>query len=277
MSMDASFIFRLRRRTGVILAGFALAMLLLFPFIPPQLAALFNLALVVVANLLGFWRWGLAATAYTVLITWLIDELAWQAGFGPEVYITGGLFNLGLTLVFGTALAAKNRQVVTDGLTGLYNDSHFRAALEWEVRKAQRYGRKLALLMIDLDGFKRLNDHHGHLAGDQVLREVAEAIGASCRDCDLAARYGGDEFAVILPETDLPGARETARRLAGRIEAKRWQHQGADMTVGVSIGTAELHPGQSAEALVREADRALYVDKNRRREQESGARQPNDR
>lgn len=263
--MDALFIFRLRRRTGIILAGFALGMLLLFPFIPPQIAALFNLALVVVANLLGFWRWGLAATAYTVFITWLVDELAWQSGFGPEVYITGGLFNVGLTLVFGTALAAKNRQVVTDGLTGLYNDSHFRAALDWEVRKAQRYDRKLALLMIDLDGFKRLNDHHGHLAGDHVLREVAEAIGSSCRDCDLAARYGGDEFAVILPETDLPGAVETARRISEHTEGKRWHHEGADMLVGVSIGKAALQSGESAEGLLRRADASLYEDKHRRR------------
>lgn len=265
MSMDASFIFRLRQHTGGILSGFALGMLVLFPLMAPPLAAVFNVALVVTANLLGFWRWGLAATAYTVFITWLMDVMAWQAGFGPDVYVFGGLFNLGMTLIFGTALAANNRQVVTDGLTGLYNDSHFRAALDWEVSKARRYGRDLAVLMIDLDGFKSLNDHHGHLAGDQVLREIAEVIDACCRDCDLAARYGGDEFAVILPETDRSGADRTARRIAEGIEARHWQHEGKALSVGASIGRAELQPGQSTEAFLREADASLYDDKHRRR------------
>ncbi|WP_376690924.1 GGDEF domain-containing protein [Wenzhouxiangella sp. EGI_FJ10409] len=265
MDSENSFFFRLRKRTHLVVGGFALLMLAAFPFLPPQVAALFNVALVVLANLLGFWRWGLLATAWTIIITWLMDSLFWQVGFDPSVYIAGGLFNLGMTLIFGTTLAVKNRQSITDRLTGLFNDGYFRSALSWEVDRANRYGRPLALVMIDLDSFKPLNDRYGHPAGDHVLREFARLIQLTRRDCDLAARYGGDEFALILPETDIGGARCLMQRLRERIEAAPWQFDGHPVEVTASMGAAALRTGQTDGQILREADRALYADKQRRK------------
>lgn len=272
MDFDNSFFFRLRQHRQMIIAALALASIATFPLIPPQMAAVGNLTLVVAANLLGFWRWGLVATAWTLVITWVMDALFWQVGFEPSVYITGGLFNLGLTLVFGTALAAKNRQMVSDGLTGLYNDHHFRMMLDWEVAKASRYRRPLALIMIDLDDFKPLNDRHGHPAGNEALKEFAQLVDRTRRDCDLAARYGGDEFALLLPETDMRGAEEMIDRLRQRIANHDWSARGFETEVSASLGAATLEPGQTTGQLLREADQALYADKNRRKR---GRRSPN--
>lgn len=263
MALDYSIFVRLRRRTPLWVGGMALFMLAIFPLVPPTVAAVFNIALVVVANLLGFWRWGLVATAYTIVITWVMDTLFWHIGFGPETYVVGGLFNLLMTLVFGTVLAAKERQIVTDGLTGLFNASHFRETLAWEVCKSNRYGRKLSLLMIDLDRFKPLNDCHGHPAGDEVLRRFARLLTQVARDCDLAARYGGDEFALILPETDIEGARELAARLKSTVQSIDWEFHGQALDVAVSIGAAEHKPGQVAEDLLAQADHDLYQSKQR--------------
>lgn len=265
MDTQHSFHFGLRKRAPLVIIGFATLMLVTFPLLPPQLAALFNLALVALANLIGFWRWGLAATAWTVILTWIMDTLFWQIGFAPSVYIVGGIFNLGMTLIFGTTLAVKNQQMITDGLTGLLNDSYFRNALKWEVDKSNRYGRSLAVVMIDLDDFKPLNDQHGHLAGDWVLKRFAALLDRTRRECDLAARYGGDEFALILPETDPDGAARLIRRLRRQIDRESWRFEGQELPVGASMGTARLQTGQTAGQLLREADRALYADKRKRR------------
>lgn len=271
MDTEHDFYFGLRKHAPLIILGFAVLMLLAFPLLPPRIAALFNLAVVVLANLIGFWRWGLAATAWTVILTWIMDTFFWQVGFAPSVYIVGGLFNLGLTLIFGTTLAVRNRQMITDGLTGLYNDSYFRNALKWEVDKSNRFGRTLAVVMIDLDGFKPLNDRHGHPAGDWVLQRFARLLDETRRDCDLAARYGGDEFVLILPETDLEGAARMIRRLRQGIERAPWRFEGADLPIGASMGAAELRAGQTAGQVLREADRALYADKRHRRAEAADA------
>ncbi|NBD95678.1 MAG: diguanylate cyclase [Gammaproteobacteria bacterium] len=266
MEFDNHFFFRLRQHRRTFIIAYAAAMLIVFPYIPPQIAALGNLGLVVLANLLGFWRWGLAATAWTVLVTWLMDTFAWQVGFGPSVYLVGGLFNLGMTLIFGTALAAKNRQMISDGLTGLYNDHHFRMILDWEVTKARRYRRPLALVMIDLDHFKPLNDRYGHPVGDQVLKDLAAIIDRTRRESDLAARYGGDEFALILPETGMKGAAEMIDRLRHAIADHDWSYDGETLDVRASLGAAAMQSGQTSGQLLREADQALYADKHERRQ-----------
>lgn len=273
MEFDSRFFFRLRQHRGLIVGGYAVAMLVAFPFLPPQLAAIGNLGIVVLANLLGFWRWGLLATAWTVIITWVMDGLFWQIGFGASVYLGGGLFNLGLTLIFGTALAAKNRQMVRDGLTGLLNTENFHMILEWETAKALRYRRALSLVMIDLDDFKPLNDAHGHPVGDKVLRDFANIIDMTRRDSDLAARYGGDEFALILPETDHQGAEEMIDRIRHAIAQHDWCSDGRALDVSASLGAATLQPGQTTGQFLREADQALYADKQKRR-QPSGPDSP---
>ncbi|UCF80622.1 MAG: GGDEF domain-containing protein [Acidobacteriota bacterium] len=157
---------------------------------------------------------------------------------------------------------------VTDGLTGLYNHRRFRAALSDEVRRAERTGAALSLLMLDLDHFKRLNDTYGHPAGDSVLRQTAALLRRTVRDIDVAARYGGEEFAVLLIDTDAADALRTAERVRAAVEAETFSHERTQLDVTVSVGAATHLAGSSgpdaalsADALLRSADRALYAAK----------------
>jgi diguanylate cyclase (GGDEF)-like protein len=157
---------------------------------------------------------------------------------------------------------------VTDGLTGLYNHRRFRAALSDEVRRAERTGAALSLLMLDLDHFKRLNDTYGHPAGDSVLRQTAALLRRTVRDIDIAARYGGEEFAVLLIDTDAADALRTAERVRTAVEAETFSHERTQLDVTVSVGAStclarasEPEAARSADALLRSADRALYAAK----------------
>jgi diguanylate cyclase (GGDEF)-like protein len=154
------------------------------------------------------------------------------------------------------------RQAVTDDLTGLASHGQFQARLETELREADRYGTPVAVAMFDLDNFKSVNDSHGHPQGDLVLRRVAEVLRGTCRDTDIAARYGGEELALILPQTDLEGVYELAERARTAIEQlaiPRTDHRGW-LRITASIGVAAV-TGGSAEALVAAADAALYTAK----------------
>jgi diguanylate cyclase (GGDEF)-like protein len=159
-------------------------------------------------------------------------------------------------------LFEETRQLaITDELTGLSNHRHFYHQLAREVRRAQRYKRPLTLLMLDLDYFKSFNDRFGHLAGDQVLREVAEVLRRNARDVDILARYGGEEFAIILPETDLDRAALQAERVRAAVasHAFRGKDSNPQGDLTVSIGVATLVPGmRKIEGLVHDADQALY-------------------
>lgn len=160
-----------------------------------------------------------------------------------------------------------------DGLTGTRNRHDFDERLQREWRKAHHSGYPLALLMLDLDHFKSINDSHGHLAGDEALRQVAELIGQHLqRPDDVAARYGGEEFAVLLPNTDAAGARQLAETIRHNIAAQPCQARGRCFPVTASIGVAVLNPAQlgtaqshAAQALIGAADRALYEAKSRGR------------
>ena len=151
------------------------------------------------------------------------------------------------------------RLSVTDGLTGLGNYRFFQQTLAREVDRAARFGRPLALLMLDLDRFKRVNDEHGHQVGDAVLVQVADRVREEVREVDVVARYGGEEFVVVLPETSLEGAQHLAERVCERIRARPLHTSAGDLEVTVSVGVA-VYPGHgdSPEALVRSADQALY-------------------
>jgi diguanylate cyclase (GGDEF)-like protein len=151
----------------------------------------------------------------------------------------------------------------TDGLTGLRNRRAFDAALQLESSRYERYGRPLSLLMIDMDHFKSVNDRLGHEAGDEVLRRVATIVRSCVRDVDTAARFGGEELAVLLPETTLAAAREVAERIRVTIQGApvRWQQDTIPVTV--SIGLSCVPEGvASAGALLATADEALYTAKN---------------
>ena len=153
--------------------------------------------------------------------------------------------------------------VMRDGLTGLANRRRFDEALQREWERARRRGLPLSILMIDVDHFKRYNDHYGHPAGDQCLIDVAQAIaGGVHRTPDVVARYGGEEFVVLLPETDEQGARELAQRLIARVDALNLPHE-ASLTaehVTISAGLAALVPDGASpvQVLLEQADSALY-------------------
>jgi diguanylate cyclase (GGDEF)-like protein len=153
-------------------------------------------------------------------------------------------------------------QAATDALTGLANRRSFDDELALEWRRAERVGDSLALLLIDLDNFKSINDGHGHQAGDAVLRRVAAILESGARQVDLAARYGGEEFALLAPETDLVGATKLAERLRADLEAARVEvPSGSEVSVTASIGVAVKGGLTRAEQLVASADGALYEAK----------------
>jgi diguanylate cyclase (GGDEF)-like protein len=161
------------------------------------------------------------------------------------------------------AYADLERLARTDPLTGLANRRRFMEALEQEVERLERYGRPLSLVALDLDHFKSVNDAHGHAAGDDVLREASQALRSVCRDVDLAARMGGEEFSLLLPETDVAGARIVAERVRERIAgAAHRSPAGQAFRVTASLGVATAWPGASGEALLQAADEALYRAKD---------------
>ncbi len=156
------------------------------------------------------------------------------------------------------------RLAMTDGLTGLYNRRAFAAALAKDLSRADRARTTLSLVMIDIDHFKSINDTKGHQTGDAVLRGVAEVLIASIRGGDLAGRYGGEEFCLVLPDTNLDGAMIVAERIRVSVEQKPFQGPQGSFHVTASFGVANITgPGcaNSAEALIKKADEALYKAK----------------
>src|SRR3989454_2370864 len=185
---------------------------------------------------------------------------------GMSVAALDYLFNISGDLVAPTIveheiLEGLEHRSVTDPLTGLFNRYHFEATLKREVARCLRSQSRLSLLLLDVDQLKAVNDRWGHQAGDQMLVRVAGAIRDSLRACDTASRYGGDEFAVILPDTDARAARLVAERICDKVGASD-----APIKVMVSGGLADLSlaPRGSSEAgLIAAADRALYLAKGR--------------
>ena len=149
---------------------------------------------------------------------------------------------------------------VTDDLTQLYNSRYLSQVLRRETKRASRSGRPLSLLFIDLDGFKGVNDTHGHLAGSSALVEAAAVIRISARETDVVARFGGDEFALVLPDTGSDGALAVGERIREKIAAHRFlQKDGLDINLTVSVGVATLPDvAASAEQLIQAADEAMY-------------------
>ncbi len=154
------------------------------------------------------------------------------------------------------------RMTIIDGLTQVHVKRYLLESLDKELMRARRHARDLSFLMLDIDHFKKINDLHGHLAGDYVLKEVARIIQQRIRRDEVLARYGGEEFAVILPETTLEGARALADGLREKIEESRFVFQGETIRVTISIGVAMLHDDDKASLdLIRRADEKLYAAK----------------
>ncbi len=171
---------------------------------------------------------------------------------------------IAMTIAHASYVAKVEKQAITDGLTGLYNYRYFRAMLEQEFKRAIRYNRPLTMLMIDIDYFKHYNDTNGHRMGDEVLSVVAALLKQACRDVDFLVRYGGEEFAVLLPETSIDEAYVVAERMRSSIADYPFPNShsqpGGKLTVSIGISGFPGDAHSNVE-LVDYADAALYSAK----------------
>jgi two-component system cell cycle response regulator len=191
----------------------------------------------------------------------------------PSALRDGDLIQFGPQAVFRYSQADEGQEQllrqlyeasVTDALTGANNREHFDNQLRMELSFARRHGTDLALVMFDVDNFKRVNDTHGHPVGDEVLVEISKAARRLVRNEDVFARYGGEEFALILRGIALDGAKIVGERLRERIAALSVTTDKGELKVTVSVGCASFGttPDQTAEALVQTADKRLYAAKH---------------
>lgn len=177
------------------------------------------------------------------------------------------------TLCHQAALSIYNSRLyemaIKDGMTGLFIKRYYFSRLEEEFSRSRRYKRDLALIMFDLDHFKRCNDTYGHPFGDKVLIKIAEIIKASCRSSDVPARYGGEEFSVIMPEADAKSALVVSERVLEEVEQAEFYHGETKVNITISAGISSLHEHnpECYRTLIDFADRALYMSKKNGRNQ----------
>jgi two-component system, cell cycle response regulator len=167
----------------------------------------------------------------------------------------------GMALANLRAIEELEQRAVTDALTGLYNPRYLREFLHHQIERAKRSGESTAVLMLDLDNFKQINDLHGHLTGDEMLVAVASAIRDSVRSADVVARYGGDEYAVVLPGADRQQGLAIGARILERVMEREIEAEGVPVRTTVSAGLAVAPPGKDPQGLMEAADRALYAAK----------------
>jgi diguanylate cyclase (GGDEF)-like protein len=187
-------------------------------------------------------------------------------GFDDNDVATMRTFAAQATVAVDNVLLHEEAQrlSITDGLTGLWNYRYFTMSVTKEIERASRFGRPLALLMLDLDHFKDVNDSYGHQRGDAVLVELASRIRAEARDVDTVARYGGEEIVVVLPETDETGARQAAERFCNAVRRKPFGEPGLPairLTISAGVAVYPFH-GSTASSLLACADAALYEAKH---------------
>jgi len=186
----------------------------------------------------------------------------WNAGAtAAPLVLAAASAALGAALANRTLVRELEAEVVTDDLTGVYNYRYLRLALRREVQRAARLGHPLALIMLDVDHLKEYNDRFGHLAGSAVLKQIAAVLRSTVREIDLVAKYGGDEFLLILPHTRREGAGAAAERLRRAVESTAFPAIAAgEMTCSIGISTFPDH-GVTPEALLAAADEALFAAK----------------
>jgi len=185
---------------------------------------------------------------------------------GEVQYVCFTLFDTTDTSIYQSKLEETTAQLRVlsnrDGLTQLFNRRYIEESLLTEFNRARRYGNKLSVILSDIDFFKKVNDVHGHLAGDEVLRVVSQRLTSGLRDSDILGRYGGEEFLVVLPETDMQGAHVLAERLREAVQASPIEAEGESLTINISLGVTELNDKTAAYAqLIAEADLGLYKSK----------------
>lgn len=194
-----------------------------------------------------------------------------RKGRGADLFTEEDLTTLAVISDYA-AIAIENARnfqriqelTITDDLTCLFNVRHLHTLLEGEILRASRYRKKFSMVFLDLDHFKEVNDTHGHIHGSQLLRETADVIQENIRTVDYAARYGGDEFIILLPETDKDETIQIAERLRASIEGNAFlQDKGLNVHFTASFGVATFpDDAQSKDDLIRMADEAMYKVKN---------------
>lgn len=152
-------------------------------------------------------------------------------------------------------------QARTDGLTGLVNHKSFYEVLEKELWRSKRYGEQISLIMVDIDNFKKINDTLGHRAGDFIIKEISTRILQSIRQIDTAARYGGDEFAIILPNTSLTDAAVVAERMVNVVGGSPVMWQKEEIPISISVGLGQYDSEDSPDDIASRSDKALYAAK----------------
>jgi diguanylate cyclase (GGDEF)-like protein len=226
-------------------------------------------------------RFDRRGAAISVAVVYLVAVIGTLQGYGPfayfprnhsPVYLQVFTCVSAVTALMLAAVVLERRQVeaqlrvlaVSDPLTGLSNYGHLVDVLEGEVQRSLRTERQFTVLFLDMDHLKMINDRYGHLVGSRALCRIADVLRMACRSIDTAARYGGDEFALVLPESDEAAGQLVAKRVAELLAADTREPR-----VSVSTGIAAYpKDGTSAEALVAAADRMLYAAKHRSRHPE---------
>ncbi|MBA1379561.1 GGDEF domain-containing protein [Pseudomonas brassicacearum] len=165
-------------------------------------------------------------------------------------------------LIVRENLEEQRQKALVDPLTGLPNRAAWSERLEQEVEQWQRHGNSLLIAMLDLDHFKRINDNYGHLAGDRVLKLIASVLRKRIRGSDFIARFGGEEFVLLVPDTPLAAGAKLAEALRAAIEACPFHFKGEPVTVTVSMGMTAFKPGEHSDLVLKRADQALYRAKN---------------
>jgi diguanylate cyclase (GGDEF)-like protein len=153
------------------------------------------------------------------------------------------------------------RQATTDGLTGLVNHRTFYEILEKELWRLRRYGGQISLIMVDVDNLKKINDAYGHRAGDKVIRDISKRIKECIRQIDTAARYGGDEFAVILLNSSLSDAAIVAQRMVDAVAKSPATWNKEQIPLSISVGLGRYDPDTTPEDITSRSDKALYLAK----------------
>jgi diguanylate cyclase (GGDEF)-like protein len=184
---------------------------------------------------------------------------------GARIFLISYIGMFFIVAIFSGVLRRQARVVLelahTDPLTGLANRRALRPALDREVSRALRYGQPCAVLVLELDRFKQINDRFGHLAGDDALRRVAVVLTASCRATDVVARFGGDEFVIVMPSTSAAAADRVGRRICSDIEEQTLL-RGIPLTLSAGLAECPRH-GDNPQQIIDAADRAMYAVKRR--------------
>jgi two-component system cell cycle response regulator len=198
--------------------------------------------------------------------TYVNDELVEE----EKTLRDGDLIKIGRTIfkfIYGNNIEAQYheeiyRLMTVDGLTDVHNKRYFQEILEKETSRARRYERTFSILMFDIDHFKQINDVHGHLAGDAVLRQLGALVRGRVRRDDIVCRIGGEEFSILLPEVKLDGAVELAKKLRELVERTTFRFESTNLRLTISIGAAQWSNAlQSYDDLVKIADNHLYEAK----------------